>query len=623
MSWWKDLANKARSVLGAGNANQDDSGCQHGDAVHLRQGTAEFEYFVARGELESARNLPHGANHLANLLSYDPGRPEWVELLERYLVAAGPTPEQLIPRGEQLYYSTEALRAYIWHKQGRLHDAVELLLGSTDAKPDAQYLEAWALPWLETAGAVEGLPAPMALQLFAAVLGRYSERQDLTVKKARLLHRWSVLSERHFATAPTDQMNTMLRAGILRKAGRYVEAAKVAQAAFDQSPNWHAAVALGLIYRQQGDHEQAERAFRDALRLDPSDVSARLEAGDMYYRLGQWQRAHDWYEQALEVDRQHPWALPSSLMCSWKLTGDDQWLDRVIALAKGGNGRAGSLYNQEFFAGLPPPADATANILRKFCDSLEQNPQDPPVGTVKVRISGIEAPSVYLAFRMEMARLQNDLAIEVEVKHITQPDPRWPVEEVQYLLWDYEGTQPRPGLPPPDAELSAKIAKLAEAPFAELTNWASASLLAAELGPHRAQDLLAAIVHPPATPANQSTLVWLPRVQHTAMQVIAHLDDGWEKSIRRPALYSALFGPLDWTTEAAIRVLARLGAEYEPIAPDIHEAFQRLAKHRPADGYCCWERTLYSHWQELPHLFPSEREHINQYLERLDQAEEK
>jgi tetratricopeptide (TPR) repeat protein len=622
MSWWKDFANKVRSVLGAAPAKADAEGCRHGDAVHLREGTADFEYFVARGELESGQDLPHGAKHLGNLLSYDPARREWIELLERYLAAAGPNPEQLIPRGDKLYFSTEALRAYFWYKQGRLHEAVELLLGATEAKPSSRYLEAWALPWLEPAGIVEGLSPQLGLHLFATILGRYSERQHLTLKRAQELQRWSQLCERFLAHHPQDQMHTMLRAGILRKAGRYTEAAKVAKAAHDKSPNWHAVVALGLIYRQKGDHEQAERAFQEAIRLDPCDVSARLEAGDMFYQRRQWQRARYWYDYALEVDPQHIWALPSSLLCNWKLTGDDQLMRRLVDLAKAGNGRAADLYNFEFFNGLPEPVDATANLLRQLCDSIQENASEAPTGNVKLTISGVEAPSVYLAFRMEMARLQRDMQLEVNVQSITRPDPRWPVEEVKYRLWDYEGTEARPGLPPPDGEVSAKIAKLAETPFDDAANWASASALAAELGPQRAQDLLAVMVHPPATPGDQSTLVWLPRVQHTAMQVIAHLDDGWENSVRRPALYSALFGPMDWITEAAIRVLARLGAEYEPIAPDIHDAFQRLAKHRPADGYCCWERTLFTHWSELPHLFPAEREYISNYLEKLNQSNE-
>jgi hypothetical protein len=41
---------------------------------------------------------------------------------------------------------------------------------------------------------------------------------------------------------------------------------------------------------------------------------------------------------------------------------------------------------------------------------------------------------------------------------------------------------------------------------------------------------------------------------------------------------------MDWTTEAAIRALTYLGCQYEPIAPDIHEAFQLLTVPTWATG---------------------------------------
>lgn len=87
-----------------------------------------------------------------------------------------------------------------------------------------------------------------------------------------------------------------------------------------------------------------------------------------------------------------------------------------------------------------------------------------------------------------------------------------------------------------------------------------------------------------------------------------------------------MLGPSDWATEAAIRVLARLGRDYEPIAPDIHDLFQQLADHRPDIGYCCWEQTLFRSWLELPHLFPKEREELKRVLREIEsrnqQAEE-
>jgi hypothetical protein len=61
MSWWEKLAGKARSVFGS-PAPPKANGCDHSN-ISLRQGTAEFEWFVARAELEAGQNLKHGAGH--------------------------------------------------------------------------------------------------------------------------------------------------------------------------------------------------------------------------------------------------------------------------------------------------------------------------------------------------------------------------------------------------------------------------------------------------------------------------------------------------------------------------------------------------------------------------------
>jgi tetratricopeptide (TPR) repeat protein len=321
MSWWKKFVNKARGVFGgtqepAESAGDTGGGCAHGDAIHLRQGTAEFEWFVARGEFEAGNNLAHGMSHLANLLVYDPAQPEWIELLEQYL-AATPDPEVLIPRGEELYVATEALRAYLWQRQGQLDEAVKLLVSVTHAQSDARYLEAWALDWLEPPGVIESLPADTGLQLFSSVLSRFPEARRMTLTRLRHLRRWAKLSERFAPKSGSAGVGAMLRAGILRKAGLFDAAVAAAKASIAQAPDWHSYTALGLILREQGNVEPAEAAFRQAAALDAEDVSAMLEAGDMFAERQLWPRAIGWYEQVLAKQPGHPWAEPARLHCRW------------------------------------------------------------------------------------------------------------------------------------------------------------------------------------------------------------------------------------------------------------------------------------------------------------------
>jgi tetratricopeptide (TPR) repeat protein len=415
----------------------------------------------------------------------------------------------------------------------------------------------------------------------------------------------------------------MVRAGLFRKAGLFDEAEGVVRRALDESPDWHKATALGLLLREKGDVPGAEGAFRLALKMDPDDVSARLEAGDMLFNRGQWREALGWYDHALKADAQHKWALPSAQFCRWKLTGDEGHLRAMIELAKAGNQRARAIHHREFWNRLPEPTDATANFIRKFRQSIRDDPKQAPSGEARMTISTLEAPSNYLAFRTEMAALGHDLRLKVEVEKLPEPDTRWPITEVTYLLWDYDGTDAKPGLPPPGTDVVRAVAALAAAPFDEEVNWAAASRVAEELGPARVGEVLAVMVHPPAVPEGKSVLEWLPRVQHAAAQVAAQVDAGWEGSARREALLSVLLGPQDWATAAAIRALARVGREEEAYAPDIHDAFQELADSRPSLGHWGWVRTLFESWQWLPHLYPQEREKMQATLREMDAREQR
>ena len=261
------------------------------DTIQLREGSADFEWFIARAELDQHRDLKHGAAHLAKLLMFDPGNREWLDLLEQYLSVAGPDPENLIPRGKDLYASTEALRAYLWNRQGRLHEAIELLLNVTNAKKEAGYLEAWVQNWLEPGGAVEDLPESLAQRLFAEVLNRFPEVRVAPLPALHMMERWARLSER-FPWAGTGQdISLMLRAGLLRKAGLFDRALELVRPKVATAPEWHSSTALGLILREQGDPPGADEAFRKALEFDPKDKSAMLEAGDTWLETEDWQGA--------------------------------------------------------------------------------------------------------------------------------------------------------------------------------------------------------------------------------------------------------------------------------------------------------------------------------------------
>lgn len=620
MSWLKKFTRGKGQPAPTTPMPAATSGC--GDHPrHLREGTADFEWFIAQGELASGNHLAHGASHLATLLSYAPGKTEWIELIERYL-AACPDLEALIPRGDKLYYSTEALRAYIWNHQGRRHDAIDLLLSVTQAKPTSRYLEGWCIDWLEPSGAVEGLPPALGLRLFATVATLYPEASQLTRTRLRDIIRWSHLSERFAAHHPDlDNSALMVRLGLLRRSGRYEDALAIARPALERSPSWHAATALGLILRAQGNFDAADHAFQAALELDPDDIAACLEAGDMHWEQDRWQPAAEWYERALQKRPDNAWASATLALCRWRLSDQKEHLDALTRAAEAGNERAAFLMHREFSSGLPEPVDAIANMLRDLRESAQNGTGIREGDSMTIALSCLEAPSNLIALRLDMDAIGSRLKVQVDVESVPVPDPRQPIEDVKYPLWKYEGTNAFPGLPPPGPDILTRIAELACTRFDPQANWAAASHEAARIGAPRIGEVLAAMVHPPPVPSDRHALSWLPRVQLVAAQIAAQIDEGWDGSIRREALLSVLWGPQDWTTEAAIRALAHLGAEQEPIAPDIHEAFQRLADHMP-DSFCCWAPTLYRCWLQLPHLFPSERETLEKKLHEFEEPAE-
>src|SRR5262245_25118911 len=58
---------------------------------------------------------------------------------------------------------------------------------------------------------------------------------------------------------------------------------------------------LGLSYTALGDFEEAEKAYRDALRRDPKNNTVWSELGDLYRKLNRREDAVKAYQQALQI----------------------------------------------------------------------------------------------------------------------------------------------------------------------------------------------------------------------------------------------------------------------------------------------------------------------------------
>lgn len=603
MKWLKNLISREEQSSSAEPAApRDETGSQQ----TLRPGTPQFHLFFAEAALKQGKELDQGARHLAQLLAFDPARPEWLALIERYAKAARWNTDSLVPDQEPRHFTTEALRAYFWQMRGRTIDAIDHLAGATQTSGQLQYLHAWVLGWLEPKGMVEVLPETPALRLFSCLLAHCDEAYRSSTRDIRHIRRWSALFERWNANRTPHHFNQMISAGLLRRSG-YFDAALKATGPLESARDFNHAIAIGLTLRRKRLYAEAAKAFLKAQQLEPDNLSGYLEAGDNYLDAREWQKALMQYASALRREPGHIWAEPSAWFCRWKISGADKAIQRVRALAKEGNACA-KLRRRQAFDEMDTSFDLSTQAIRQIRAECLRHPGKAPDGEMLKALSRFEAPSNRLALDLELAALRlAEVRVEPAAGPVPDPDPRRPVAEIDHPLWRYDGTMPHPALPRPAPEVSARVAALAAEPYDREVNWARASHVAAMLGPDKALDVLAVMVHPPALPAGKEALEWLPRVQLVAAQIIAQIDDGWQQSQRRRLLLSALYGPWDWTTCAAIRALAWIGRTEPLHAMEIHDAFETLKQRLPSDGHWDWVGVLYKEWRTLPFLLEEEQ----------------
>ncbi len=604
----------------------DAPGTARGKAVSLREGTPEMHYFVARGELASGENLRHGAAHLADLVAADPANREWLALIDAYDEKAGGIEPLLDPEpGHGRYYATEALRAYVWGRDGRVTDAVQLLLSVARVKRDQRYIDAWAPDWL--ADGLDVLPPDVAIELLGTVLNGYAEHAELTAARQTVVERWARSAVR-FADALANDPSVasaadMMVPGLCRKAGLFDEGLRLADRARRERPSWHASVARGLLLRQRRDLEAARDAFEEAIAHEPDNLASYLEAGDMFFENERWTEARAYYEAVLAREPGHDWAHPSALFCRWRESSharfpDDGFPSELYGLMRAGNYRAQRIYDafRPWVGYVPEPHDALTNMLRSV---LPQIPPESAGGNrLTSAVSGIEPPS-----NLVLARLiyGDQLTIDVKPTHVATPDPRQPVAPIAFTLWTLAGAQLVPAVPPPPPSIAALVRELASAPFTRVRAWADASRAASHLRADDAAALLSCVVHPPPLEGapHDAAFEWVPRVQLTVAFVLAHLapDEPWEESTRRAALFSLLHGPMDWSTEAAIVALTILTRDHPVIAVDVNRAFAVLDAGKPRDGRVTYEATLLDQWLYLPGLYPNEREALEKRYDDL------
>jgi ankyrin repeat protein len=215
---------------------------------------------------------------------------------------------------------------------------------------------------------------------------------------------------------------------------------------------------------------------------------------------------------------------------------------------------------------LPPRTDATINGL------LHARERGDPVTTVGT--SGIEAPSMVAA----IAPLIDErfrIAMPIE----TDPDPRIPTRSARVVLWTYRGIEARPAVGRPELRVLDAVAALAERPYF-LPSWSErAEQAARRLGEFSAEDIVAAMVHPPGGPPYLEPWNWVLRVQVAAALIVSYADvEPWAHAPRREVLEAVLDGPADWTNTAAAIALFDVARRDEAARDTVIEALARAVR---------------------------------------------
>lgn len=590
------------------------------------ENTPEQDVQLARQAL-AAGDLPHALHHIGCALASNPMHPEWMQVLNQ-IVGAAPDPMKLVEIQGDTSFVDAANRAYVLAWMRRWDEALDLVTDVAEIRPDIPYM-LWCEWWLSQPGVLPGMTLD-------SIMG------GIVVDIMKIAASCPVPTPQDDPRMPTLQSSSRIMAGIrqahpkqgmlwfgssmvARRLAQQAEAQQFAQHAYQIDPSWKSAIGVANALRDAKQLDQAAQWFRKALEHDKADVSAHLDMGDMFLEADRLDEAMREYEHAERKQPDHPWATASMYYIRWKQHGDPNQKIALLRLTEGDqrNDRARQLCDridppQLFVNRLPHPADASSNALDDIFHQMFQNPAKHHGSTVKLEMSHVESPSVVASFWLQMEMWGPQVGFDYQVRKIQEPDPRQPKTNVPFVIWSWEGTQPRPNVPRPSGTIVLAVHELASEPF-NLDTWLPmAQRIAQRLGAGAVRDLLATMVFPPRPPgSNWRVLPWVQRAQIASALIISQLDSGWHGSTRQQALMSLLYGPTDWTTGAAAVALGVLARQDPQIRGEVAQAFDWMLRQVPKEGFCCWELPIVQTWLTFPDLDEVTKKRLEQHKQRI------
>lgn len=241
----------------------------------------------------------------------------------------------------------------------------------------------------------------------------------------------------------------------------------------------------------------------------------------------------------------------------------------------------------------PGPADATAHFAEEAMWRAAGSPDAADGDKVTTTVSHVESPSVQIAWQLRMAEIGINLPYAPFYEAIQSPDPRVPKGQVDFVCWQYDGTQARPMMGAPDPRAAEALAAIARTTY-HLPSWGQlAQATAVNFGSPWAQHLVAAMLNPPPAPEHIHPLDWVPRIQVAAALVIGFGETGYR------TLQSLALGPVDWIVDAAIIALGELAMRNPQMRGEVEQLFGHLRAQIPKEGFTCYGYPLACTWARL------------------------
>lgn len=487
-----------------------------------------------QGELETVEKLlgvgdvAHALTHLGSALALAP----WEERVHARIEAAAVSQPLLELLPQDTFIGTALLKGFLLRRAGRVDEALVLVAQLAEQFPARRFESLLAL-WLVTARAEGKTPSTETFGQLTRLLMSVGQStigvNTLHAGERELLSGYEALADAAVEALPGDDDLRCVASGVYRRLGLHEKSLRVVTGLQGYFP----LLQRGLVQRASRDFQAALQSFQAASRYPETGLSDVLEQVRCHLALREFRVAGE----LLETVSPEPGVELDGMKLLAAKGHDGDVLDVLDRLRRM---RGGS---------LAAPGDATVNTFR------EHRAKFTPGSTkLKLAINGWESPSNHLLAALFSSGTTDLASVDFSMNGgpVFERDPAATVRGAAPSTWHKVGDAVVQVSPPPSEALREQLASVITADLE--TMWSKASALAASLTTTPAE-LMAAMVHPPT---HQPFLEALPealyRYQVATALVLAQLPLPWPELKRH--FESLLYGPVDWTSAAAVSALA-------------------------------------------------------------------